>query len=51
MRRVVRAQELTDEELALIHPSEVSAEHAHLDAELDVRRGEPLDGESPGRSG
>jgi prevent-host-death family protein len=33
-RRVVRAGELTDEEVALIAEAEVPAEHAHLDEEL-----------------
>ncbi len=33
-RRVVRAGELTDEEIALIAKAEVPAEHAHLDDEL-----------------
>ncbi|HEY1750351.1 MAG TPA: type II toxin-antitoxin system prevent-host-death family antitoxin [Caulobacteraceae bacterium] len=34
-RRVVRAEDLTDEELALIEKAEVPAEYAYLDAELD----------------
>lgn len=33
-RRVVRAGELTAEEIALISNAEVPAEHAHLDEEL-----------------
>jgi prevent-host-death family protein len=33
-RQVIRAGELTDEEVALIAKVEVPAEHAHLDAEL-----------------
>jgi prevent-host-death family protein len=33
-RRVLRAGELTDEEVALIAKAEVPAEHAHLDDEL-----------------
>jgi prevent-host-death family protein len=33
-RRVVRAGDLTDEEIALISRAEVPAEHAHLDDEL-----------------
>jgi len=33
-RRVVRAGELTDEEIALIAKAEVPAEYAHLDEEL-----------------
>lgn len=33
-RRVVRAGELTEEEIALIAKAEVPAEHAHLDEEL-----------------
>jgi PHD/YefM family antitoxin component YafN of YafNO toxin-antitoxin module len=33
-RRVVRLEEFTDEEMALIATAEVPAEHAHLDAEL-----------------
>ena len=33
-RRVVAADELTDEEIALIAKAEVPAEHAHLDEEL-----------------
>jgi prevent-host-death family protein len=33
-RRVVRAGELTDEEVALIAKAEVPAEHAHLDEEI-----------------
>jgi prevent-host-death family protein len=33
-RRVVRLEDFTDEEMALIADSEVPAEHAHLDAEL-----------------
>lgn len=34
-RRVVRIEDLTDEDLALIAQAEVSAEYAHLDAELE----------------
>ena len=34
-RRVIRAEDITDEELALIRGAEVPAEHAHLDAELE----------------
>ena len=34
-RRVVRAEDLTDEELALIAEAEYPAGHAHLDAELE----------------
>jgi len=34
-RRVVRAEDLTDEELELIAQAEVPAEFAHLDAELE----------------
>jgi PHD/YefM family antitoxin component YafN of YafNO toxin-antitoxin module len=33
-RRVVRAGELTDDDIALIAGAEVPAEHAHLDEEL-----------------
>jgi PHD/YefM family antitoxin component YafN of YafNO toxin-antitoxin module len=33
-RRVVRLEEFTDEEVALITAAEVPAEHAHSDAEL-----------------
>ena len=33
-RRVVRLEDFTDEEMALIADSEVPAEYAHLDAEL-----------------
>jgi PHD/YefM family antitoxin component YafN of YafNO toxin-antitoxin module len=33
-RRVVRAEDLSDEEIALIAKAEVPAEYAHLDAEL-----------------
>jgi prevent-host-death family protein len=33
-RRVVRLEDFTDEEMALIAQAEVPAEHAHLDAEL-----------------
>lgn len=33
-RRVIRAGELTDEEVALIAKAEVPAEYAHLDEEL-----------------
>jgi hypothetical protein len=33
-RRVVRAEDITDEELALIEAAEVSAEFAYLDEEL-----------------
>jgi prevent-host-death family protein len=33
-RRVVRAEDITDEELALIEAAEVPAEFAYLDAEL-----------------
>jgi prevent-host-death family protein len=33
-RRVIRPDELTDEQIALIATAEVPAEHAHLDAEL-----------------
>jgi PHD/YefM family antitoxin component YafN of YafNO toxin-antitoxin module len=33
-RRVVRLEEFTEEEMALIATAEVPAEHAHLDAEL-----------------
>lgn len=33
-RRVVRAGELTDDEVALIGQAEVPTEHAHLDQEL-----------------
>jgi PHD/YefM family antitoxin component YafN of YafNO toxin-antitoxin module len=33
-RRVIRAGELSDEEVALIAKAEVPAEHAHLDDEL-----------------
>jgi PHD/YefM family antitoxin component YafN of YafNO toxin-antitoxin module len=33
-RRVVRLEDFTDEEMALIAKAEVPAEHAHLDAEL-----------------
>jgi len=33
-RRVVKVEDLTEEEVALIARSEVPAEHAHLDAEL-----------------
>jgi prevent-host-death family protein len=35
-RRVVQVEELTDDELALIAKTEVSAEFAHLDAELET---------------
>lgn len=34
-RRVVRLEDLTDEDLALIAQAEVPAEFAHLDAELE----------------
>ncbi len=34
-RRVVRLEDLTDEELELIAQAEVSAEYAYLDAELE----------------
>jgi hypothetical protein len=34
-RRVVLAEDITDEELALIEAAEVPAELAHLNAELD----------------
>jgi len=34
-RRVIRAEDLTDEELALIEAAEVPAEYAYLDAELE----------------
>lgn len=37
-RRVVRAEDLTDEELALIARAEVPAEHAYLDEELDLKQ-------------
>ena len=33
-RRVVRLEDFTDEEMALIAQAEVPPEHAHLDAEL-----------------
>jgi PHD/YefM family antitoxin component YafN of YafNO toxin-antitoxin module len=33
-RRVVRLEDFTDEEMALIAKAEVPTEHAHLDAEL-----------------
>jgi prevent-host-death family protein len=33
-RRVVRLEDFTDEEIALIAKADVPAEHAHLDAEL-----------------
>jgi len=33
-RRVVRLEDFTDEEMALIAQAEVPAEHAYLDAEL-----------------
>jgi prevent-host-death family protein len=33
-RRVVRLEDFTDEEMALIALADVPAEHAHLDAEL-----------------
>jgi PHD/YefM family antitoxin component YafN of YafNO toxin-antitoxin module len=33
-RRVVRLEDFTDEEMALIAEADVPAEHAHLDAEL-----------------
>lgn len=33
-RRAIRAEELTEGEIALIATAEVPAEHAHLDAEL-----------------
>jgi len=33
-RRVIRAGELSDEEIALIAKAEVPVEHAHLDEEL-----------------
>lgn len=33
-RRAIRAEELTEEEIARIAKAEVPAEHAHLDAEL-----------------
>jgi len=33
-RRVIRAGELSEEEIALIAEAEVPAEHAHLDEEL-----------------
>ncbi|MGH7103179.1 MAG: type II toxin-antitoxin system prevent-host-death family antitoxin [Acetobacteraceae bacterium] len=33
-RRAIRAEELTEEEIALITKAEVPAEHTHLDAEL-----------------
>jgi prevent-host-death family protein len=33
-RRVVRLEDFTDEEMALIAQAEVPAEHTHLDAEL-----------------
>jgi len=34
-RRVVRIEDLTDDELTLIAEAEYPAEHAHLDAELE----------------
>jgi prevent-host-death family protein len=34
-RRVVRLEDFTDEEMALIANAEVPAEYAHLDAELN----------------
>jgi len=34
-RRVIRAEDITDEELALIEAAEVPAEYAYLDAELN----------------
>jgi len=34
-RRVVRLEDFTDEEMALIAQAEVPPEHAHLDAELE----------------
>ena len=34
-RRVIRAEDLTDEELALIEAAEVPTEYAYLDAELE----------------
>ncbi len=34
-RRVVRIEDLTDEELELIAQAEIPAEYAHLDAELE----------------
>jgi PHD/YefM family antitoxin component YafN of YafNO toxin-antitoxin module len=34
-RRVIRAEDITDEELALIEAAEVPAEFAYLDAELE----------------
>jgi hypothetical protein len=34
-RRVVRAEDFTDEELALLEASEAPAEYAYLDRELD----------------
>jgi hypothetical protein len=34
-RRVVRVEDLTDEDLALIAQAEAPAEFAHLDAELE----------------
>lgn len=33
-RRVVRLEDFTDEEMALIAEADIPAEHAHLDAEL-----------------
>ncbi len=33
-RRVVRLEDFSDEEMALIAPAEVPAEHTYLDAEL-----------------
>ena len=33
-RRILLAEDITDEELALIEAAEVPAEYAHLDAEL-----------------
>jgi prevent-host-death family protein len=40
-RRVVRLEDFTEEEMALIAKADVPAEHAHLDAELKDRHREP----------
>ena len=37
-RRAVRAEDLSEREIALIEQAEVPAEHAHLDAELTDER-------------
>ena len=43
-RRVVRVEDVTDEDAELIADAEVPAEHTPLDDLLDDQTGEPTDG-------